>query len=109
MEPSQDTDDHTPLAAEQAHRTITEADTKLARYSAALEDRTDPTLIATWTAEVTAAKATAQATLHRLEGIHRMTQHEITTTVTAAGNILDVLRHADGRDKADIYGQLGCV
>ena len=36
-----------------------------------------------------------------------MTEDEIATLVTAAGSILDVLRHADGRDKAEVYRRLG--
>jgi hypothetical protein len=36
-----------------------------------------------------------------------MTVDEIATLVRAAGSILDVLRHADGRDKAAVYRQLG--
>jgi len=36
-----------------------------------------------------------------------MTADEIATLVTAAGSILDVLGHADGRDKAAVYRQLG--
>jgi site-specific DNA recombinase len=36
-----------------------------------------------------------------------MTEDEIATLVTAAGAILDVLRRADGRDKAAVYRQLG--
>jgi site-specific DNA recombinase len=107
MEQAQDPDDRRTLAAQQAYQTITEADTKLARYRAALEQGTDPALIATWTAEITAAKATAQATLRNLSGTHRMTKDEIATIVTAAGNILDVLKRADGQDKAAVYRQLG--
>ena len=36
-----------------------------------------------------------------------MTEDEIATLVAAAGSILDVLRQADGRDKAEIYRRLG--
>ncbi len=36
-----------------------------------------------------------------------MTEEEIATLVRAVGSILDVLRHADGRDKAAVYRQLG--
>jgi site-specific DNA recombinase len=107
MEQSQDTGENRTLAAEQARRTITEADSKLTRYRAALEQGIDPSLIATWTAEVTAAKTTAQDALRRLGDVHRMTHDEISAIVTAAGNIINVLRHADGQDKATIYRQLG--
>jgi hypothetical protein len=35
-----------------------------------------------------------------------MTEDEIATLVQAAGNVLDVLRQAGGRDKAAFYRQL---
>ena len=107
MEQAQDLDDHLVTAASQARRTIADAAAKLARYRAALESGTDPALIATWTAEVTATKATAQATLRSMGGRQRMTEDDIATIVVAAGSILDVLRWADGRDKAAVYHQLG--
>ena len=107
MEQSQDADERQSLTGEQTRLAIKEADSKLARYRAALEQGTDPALIATWTAEVTATKAAAQATLRSLGHVHRMSTDEITDIITAAGNILSVLHKADGRDKADIYRQLG--
>ena len=107
MHEGQDVDDHTVIAAEHARRAIADADAKLARYRAALESGTDPALIATWTAEVTAAKTTAQAQLRALTGRRRMTEDEIATIVAAAGNVLAVLRNADPEDKTAIYRQLG--
>jgi hypothetical protein len=107
MHDGQDLDDHTSIAAEHARRAIADADTKLARYRAALESGTDPALIATWTAEVTAAKTTAQAQLRALTGRRRTTEDEIAAIVAAAGNVLAVLRDADPDDKAAIYRQLG--
>ena len=45
-------DDHTyDLEREAARRSLAECDQHLARYRAALEAGTDPTLIARWTAE----------------------------------------------------------
>ena len=107
MEQTQEADERQASTAEQARLALKEADSKLARYRAALEQGTDPALIATWTAEVTATKAAAQATLRSLGHVHRMSKDEITDIITAAGNILSVLHKADGRDKADIYYQLG--
>jgi len=75
MEQSQDLDDGDLAAAEQARRIIAEADGKLARYRAALESGTDPVLISTWTAEVTAAKAQAQAGLRALGGRDKAAVH----------------------------------
>lgn len=107
MTAAQDLGDQATEAVERARQVIAGADAKLARYRAALESGTDPALIATWTAEVTAAKAAAQARLRILGGRQRMTEDEVTALVVAAGDVLDVLRHADGRDKAEVYRQLG--
>jgi len=112
MTAGQDLDHHADQVAtqavEKARAQIAEADAKLARYRAALESGTDPALIAAWTAEITAAKATAQARLRAAGGgRQRMTEDEIATLVAAAGSILDVLRHADGRDKGEVYRRLG--
>jgi hypothetical protein len=104
---SQDLDDRDLLAAGHTRHVIAEAEVKLARYRAALESGTDPALITTWTAEVTAAKAEAQAKLRGLRGRQRPTKDEIATLVTTAGSVMHVLRQADGRDKAAVYHQLG--
>jgi glycosyltransferase A (GT-A) superfamily protein (DUF2064 family) len=77
---------------------IADANAKLARYRAAPEPGNDPALIAAWTGEVTAAKATAQATLRTLGGRARLTDDEITILV---------LRRAVRRDEADIHRRLG--
>jgi site-specific DNA recombinase len=100
-------EEHLARAAE-AQRIITDCDQRLARYRAALEAGTDPTLIAGWTAEVTAKRAAAQTQLRAATGAStRMSPGEIKTVVTALGNILDVLRHADPADRATIYANLG--
>jgi hypothetical protein len=92
----------------EAQRVITDCDQRLARYRAALEAGTDPTLIAQWTAEVNAARAAAQTQLRAATGhTGRMTTEEINNLVAPIGNILAVLRDADPADKAQIYTNLG--
>jgi len=104
---SQDDDERQNLAAQQAHQAIAEANTKLARYRAALESGTDPALIAQWTAEVNATKATTHATLRATNGQPRMSEDEIATIVAATTGLISVLSAADPHDKADIYRKLG--
>jgi hypothetical protein len=60
---SQNLDEHHHVAVAQARQAVADADLKLSRYRSALEAGTDPTLIATWTAEATTAKVTAAARL----------------------------------------------
>ena len=83
-----------------AQRIIADCDQRLARYRAALEAGTDPTLIAQWTTEVNTTRAAAQAQLRTATGnTTKMTAEEISSIVTALGSILDVLRDADPADK----------
>jgi hypothetical protein len=101
-------DDHAPdLESEAARRSLTECDQRLARYRAALEAGTDPSLIARWTAEVTAQRAMAEHRLRQATGSTRMTPTEIHTLVTAIGDLVGVLRTADPADKAAVYRHLG--
>ncbi|MEU7871279.1 recombinase family protein [Dactylosporangium sp. NPDC049140] len=95
--------------AAEARRVIADCDQRLARYRAALEAGTDPTLVAQWTAEVTVTRAAAQAQLRDAAGAKpsRMTTEEINAVVASLGNLLTVLRDADPADKAEIYRGLG--
>ncbi len=90
-----------------AARMIEECDDKLARYRAALEAGTDPTLVARWTAEVQARRAEALARSRHASGLRRMSNDEIHALVEALGNIRTVLASADPQDKAEVYSQLG--
>jgi site-specific DNA recombinase len=102
------TDDHTQdLESEAARRSLPECNQRLARYRAALEAGTDPTLIARWTAEVNAQRAMAEHRLLQATGTTRMTPTEIHNLVAAIGNLVAVLRTADPADKAAVYRHLG--
>jgi site-specific DNA recombinase len=101
-------DDDQLARTTEAERIIADGDQRLARYRAALEAGTDPTLIARWTAEVNSTRAAAQTQLRTARGgTTRMTPDEINAIITALGNILDVLRDADPADKAKIYSGIG--
>ncbi len=95
------------LQAEADRRAITDCDRHLARYRAALEAGTDPALIATWTAEITARRAVAEHQLRQATGTTRMTSGDLEHLVTALGDLVSVLRSADPADKAAIYRRLG--
>ena len=101
-------DDHThDLEREAGRRSLAECDQRLARYRAALEAGTDPTLIARWTAEVNAQRAMAEHRLRQASGTTRMTPSEIHNLVTAIGDLMGVLRTADPADKSAVYRHLG--
>jgi hypothetical protein len=105
----EDHDEELLTRTTEAKRIIADCDQRLARYRAALEAGTDPTLIARWTAEVNATRAAAQTQLRTATGggPARMTTDEINALVAALGPILDLLREADPADKAKIYSGVG--
>jgi site-specific DNA recombinase len=108
IEAQDEPDDGLHVRAGEARRVIADCDQRLARYRAALEAGTDPTLIARWTAEVNAARAAAETQLRAATPNRtRMTASEINGIVAALGSILDVLRDADPADKAKIYSGVG--
>jgi hypothetical protein len=49
-----------------ARQLLADCDRRLARYRAALEAGTDPTVVGQWIAEVTTARQAAEASLHQL-------------------------------------------
>ncbi|MDH6464125.1 hypothetical protein M2302_004322 [Micromonospora sp. A200] len=66
-------------------------------------------MVTDWIAQTQAERARAEADLNANEGDspRRMSRAEITTLVTALGDIATVLRDADPADKAEVYRQLG--
>lgn len=64
----EDHDEEVLARVTDAKRIIADCDQRLARYRAALEAGTDPTLIARWTAEVNTTRAAAQAQLRTATG-----------------------------------------
>ena len=96
-----------PAGDEAAQREIAECDAKLRQHRAALEAGADPVLVTSWINETQARRAAAQARLRQSAGQRRMTREEITSLVTALGDIMLVLKEADPADKAEIYSRLG--
>jgi site-specific DNA recombinase len=64
-------------------------------------------VIAGWIAQTQAERAKAEAQLRRATGRIRMSHDEIARIVAGLSDYLDVLRHADPADKAELYKQLG--
>jgi hypothetical protein len=96
---------------EAARRAIAECERKLARHRAALEAGADPALVAAWSQEVQQQRTAAQTRLANLASHHggnrRLSRDDIRAMVDSLGGLLDVLRHADPVDKAELYRELG--
>ncbi|WP_229688234.1 recombinase family protein [Micromonospora yangpuensis] len=100
-----DDTDHQAIAA--ARETLATCTTRLDRYRAALDTGADPAVVTRWIADVQAEQVTAEADLRRLTGRRTMNPDEIRHIVKSLGNITNVLRDADPKDKARIYRELG--
>ena len=98
-------DEHKPDEA--AQQEIAECDAKLKQHRAALEAGADPVLVTSWMKETQARRAVAEARIKKPTGRRRMTADEITTLVTALGDLMRVLDDADPADKAEVYSRLG--
>ncbi len=82
-------------------------DRQLSQYRATLDAGGDPEVVGPWIAEVQAKRVAAQAQIRTATGRRTMTAEEINAMVTALGDLVQVLTHADPEDKADAYAQLG--
>ncbi len=96
-----------PRPDEAALREVAECDARLRQHRAALEAGADPVLVTSWMSETQARRAVAEARLRKPSGRRRMTRDEITSLVTALGDVIRVLRDADPADKAEVYSRLG--
>jgi len=103
-------DTGTDATTEQARRSIADADRKLARHRAALEaldNDSDPTLIASWIAQTQAERATAEARLRQGTTRRQLSRDDIAGLLAGFSDYLTVLRDADPADKATLYGHIG--
>lgn len=64
-------------------------------------------LVTSWIKETQARRAVAEARIKKPMGRRRMTTEEITSLVTALGDLMHVLEVADPADKAEVYSRLG--
>ena len=79
---------------------------RLDSYRRALEAGADPAVVTGWIAEVTAERTRHEIDLARLAGRTRLTRDQITALVDQLAGLAAILRHADPRDRAEIYRQL---
>jgi len=98
-------EEHKPDEA--AQQEIAECDAKLKQHRAALEAGADPVLVTSWMKETQARRAAAEARIKKPAGRRRMTTDEITSLVTALGDLMQVLEEADPVDRAEVYSRLG--
>jgi hypothetical protein len=96
------------VAARHAAREgLRHCDERLAKYRAALEAGADPSVVASWIAEVQAERTRHQTAVGRLDGQPRMTRTQIASVARELGELTRVLRQADPGDRAEVYAQLG--
>jgi site-specific DNA recombinase len=89
-------------------RTLTDCDTKIKNYRAALDAGGDPVLIAGWIKETTALRNATQAMIGaQRPKSARMTEDQIGEIVEGLGGLLGLLRGADPADRAEVYARIG--
>lgn len=93
----------------EAEATIRECDRKLARYRAALEADTDPTVVAGWIKQVTTERLSAQAAIAaaRQTACDTVTAAELRTAVEEIGGLLPLLKMTDPTLRARFYEEVG--
>jgi site-specific DNA recombinase len=100
--------DEIPPGVLRAKAVLAECDTKLARYRAALEAGSDPTVVTGWIAQVQAERAVAEAEIAaQPASARKLTPTQIGELVTGITGAIALLRRADPADKAEVYRQLG--
>jgi site-specific DNA recombinase len=93
-----------------ARETIAECDRKLGRYRAtleALDDNTDPTVVAGWISETQKQRDAAQAQLRHAPRQAHMTEADIAALVDELLDHVEAITTADPERKADLYTNLG--
>jgi hypothetical protein len=87
---------------------LADCDRRLARYRAALEAGTDPTVVGQWIAEVTAARQAAQASLQQLAAASEpLSPAAIRRALEQVGGLASALEGADPVLRAQLYEELG--
>jgi hypothetical protein len=94
-------------AVAKARSEITEIETELEHYRAALKAGADPTVVAGWIAETKSRRAQAERHPKVNRPPDRMGKDEIAAIVRGLGDLLQVIRSAHPEDKAEVYRQLG--
>jgi hypothetical protein len=93
-------------AVEAARRKLEDCDDRLVKYRAALDNGADPTIVATWIAEVQVDRQMAERTLQST-GAAVLTVEDVRAIVEELGDLASVLATAKGAAKAKLYADLG--
>ena len=99
--------DHHAAALDGARRTLADCDRRLARYRALLDEGTEPSVIATWLAELQSERLSAERIVAEHAPRRAPTALEIRTMVEELGEMTRVLATADPEDKTRLYAELG--
>ena len=103
------TDDAGQAETQAARRRLTECDTRLTRYHAALDSGADRAVVSAWIAEVQAERLAAEVELGRATGqqSRRFSRDQPAALVNSLGSLLGVLATAAPKDKTEVYRKLG--
>ena len=103
-------DDAIPRELAALEDEIGDCNQKLAQYRKALDSGADPAVVGQWITETQARKLAADARLRAAPGTRpgptRMTKEQIAATVTTIRDLMQALRAAATKDKAEIYAGL---
>lgn len=103
-------DQHATRSAERvtARQLLADCDRRLARYRAALEAGTDPTVVGQWIADVTANRQAAETSLHQLDAAPvPMSPEAIRRALEAVDGLAAALDGADPALRAQLYEEVG--
>jgi len=100
-------DEATEARTEAARRRVTDCDSRLVKYRAALDAGADAAIVAGWMAEVQGERLRAEQELGELVPADKLTKSQIRALVLSLREIASVLNKADPALKAQVYAELG--
>jgi len=99
-------DDAATARAEAARRQLADCDSRLAKYSSALEAGADPAVVSEWIKQVQADRLEAERELASTAGAAQpLSEAEIRRLVTSQRRVLRSLAKATPEQRARIYGE----
>jgi site-specific DNA recombinase len=93
-------------AADAAQRQLVDCDTRLAKYRSALEHGADPTIVASWIAEVKGERLAAERAIIATRPQPALTTEELRLLIAELGDMRSVLATADPTLKSEVYGDV---
>jgi site-specific DNA recombinase len=102
------TDETSAARAEAARRKLADCDHRLDRYRSALEADADPTVVASWIAEVNVDRLAAERELQAVAATSTtVSEAELRDLIGDAADGVKMLGSAGPGDKAELYAELG--